>query len=140
MKHMASYIKGLLISPRLLDDNDIYYTGRVFRRSKLSSAQAQFYEKGKLFLWSSFSSTTVQYKKDLEANNTFGDTLFVIDIPESLKSHAVLLEKVSTYPEEREVLILPNVSFQVLEVKKGEFEEMSNVIFLKAVYVITIAL
>jgi len=63
---------------------------------------------------------------DFSPLSEFGDILFVIHIPENLKKYALVLETVSAFPLEREVLLLPNVGFRVKSVEKGPTDDFPN--------------
>jgi len=121
MEKMASYINGLMQSYRYVGSS-YYYSGTVYRRSKLSEKDLSFYTPGKYFCWSAFTSTTVQFTP----TELFGDVLFIIMIPDDKKQYALNLENISDFPEEREVLLLPNIGFKVYSISNGN-EIYSNV-------------
>jgi len=105
----------------LKNDGD-NFSGKVFRRTFMTQKGLEFYKPDLIFVWSSFTSTTM----DFSPSSEFGDILFVIQIPENLKKYALVLENVSAFPLEREVLLLPNVGFSVKSVKKGPTGEFPN--------------
>jgi len=115
MQKMGPIINGLMQSYKTFGD-EYYYTGTVYRRSKLSEKAIAFYESGKSFIWSAFTSTTVEFNEE----DQFGDILFEINIPEDRKQFALYLENISSFPLEREVLLLPNVGYTVKSILKGD--------------------
>jgi hypothetical protein len=108
METMAPIINGLMQSYRNLGEK-YYYFGTVFRRSRLNEDAISFYCLGKSFIWSAFTSTTVIFPFD----DQFGDILFEIMIPNERKQFALNLENISSFPFEKEVLLLPNIGYQV---------------------------
>jgi len=113
MEQLSPFINGLMQSFRYLDPI-VYYCGTVYRRCKLNERGLEFYKKGIMFIWSAFTSTTVEFSP--EAN--FGDILFIIRVPEDKKQYAIKLEEVSDFPLEKEVLLLPNIGYRVLNVDR----------------------
>jgi len=112
----------------------IFFSGIVFRRTKLTSKGLEFYKKGMQFIWSAFSSTTVEFC----ASNNFGDILFVISIPDHMKFYALSLEGISQFPNEREVLLLPNIGYFVKSISNGPnplYPNTTTVIELEVAYV-----
>jgi hypothetical protein len=115
MENMAPLINGLMQSYRNLGDT-YYFSGIVYRRSRLTEKAISFYSPGKSFIWSAFTSTTVEFSSD----DQFGDVLFEIFIPDERKQFALYLENISSFPSEREVLLLPNIGYQVKSIIRGD--------------------
>jgi len=121
MENMAPLINGLMQSYRNLGDT-YYFSGIVYRRSRLTEKAISFYSPGKSFIWSSFTSTTVEFS----AEDEFGDVLFEIFIPDERKQFALYLENISSFPSEREVLLLPNVGYQVKSIISGNQVDLTK--------------
>jgi len=135
MEGLAPYMNGLMKSFKQLDPQ-LFYSGIVYRRCRLTSTQLDFYQEETIFIWSAFTSTTIEFRAgDVD---TFGRSLFIITIPEDKKQYAIQLESVSAVPTEREVLLLPNIAYEVMAVKKGldvQYENVEVVIELSVSYV-----
>jgi len=135
MVSLAPFMNGLMKSYKLLgNDSSYFFSGIVYRRTKLSPKRLEFYKKGMQFVWSAFTSTTVEFCE----SNDFGDVLFVILVPDHMKCYALSLETVSQYPEEREVLLLPNIGYFVKSISHGSnpmYPNTTSVIELEVAYV-----
>jgi len=134
MSMLAPFMNALMRAYQWLNKDEDNFSGTVFRRTFMTQKGLEFYKPGMIFIWSSFTSTTM----DFSASCEFGDILFVIDIPSNLKKYALVLENVSAFPLEREVLLLPNVGFLVKSVEKGptgEYPNTSSIIHMEVSYV-----
>jgi len=135
MISVAPFMNGLMKSYKLLgNDSSYFFSGIVYRRTKLTPKGLEFYKTGMQFIWSAFTSTTVEF---CESNN-FGDILFVISIPDHMKCYALSLEGVSQFPTEREVLLLPNIGYFVKSISNGpnpKYPNTTTVIELEVAYV-----
>jgi len=130
---LAPFMNGLMRSYKFMASS-FYYSGVVYRRTKMSSTGVAFYKPSIQFVWSAFTSTTVDFSTD----NSFGDVLFVITIPPPFQHCALILETLSAFPSESEVLLLPNVGFLVNTVTSGSsssFGNTSTVIVVQVAYV-----
>eukprot|EP01124_Arcella_intermedia_P016352 TRINITY_DN22940_c0_g1_i1.p1 TRINITY_DN22940_c0_g1~~TRINITY_DN22940_c0_g1_i1.p1 ORF type:complete len:430 (-),score=70.89 TRINITY_DN22940_c0_g1_i1:42-1310(-) len=129
---LAPFMNGLMQSFKYMDEG-WYYSGTLYRRARITEKDIEFYSPKTMFVWSSFTSTRTEFSRD----SSFGEVLFIIRIPEDKKPFALRIEKVSDFPEEKEVLVLPNVGFEVLSVKKGvsEWENTSYVIEIQVSYI-----
>jgi len=133
MSTLAPFMNGLMKSYKVLG-NDENYSGIVYRRTKLTPKGLGFYKKGTQFIWSAFTSTTVEFSP----MNNFGDILFVISIPDHMKFYALNLENISSFPTEREVLLLPNIGYRVNSISQGPnatYPNTTTVIELEVSYV-----
>jgi len=123
MSTLAPYMNALMKAYNVLTDDDSYfYSGILFRRTRLTQKGLEFYKPQLQFVWSAFTSTSVEFSSEAQ----FGDILFVISIPEKFKFHALNLEGLSAFPTEREVLLLPNIGFRVKSTTPGPTPEYPN--------------
>jgi len=134
MSMLSPFMNALMRSYQWLTKDNDNFSGTVYRRTSMTQNGLDFYKPETIFVWSSFTSTTVDFIPLCD----FGDILFVINIPHNLRKYALFLENVSAYPLEREVLLLPNVAFIVKSVNKGptrEYPNTSTIVHLEVSYV-----
>ena len=80
----------------------------LYRRTKLTADQQSKYSEGTKFIWTGFTSTSLE-----DTNPEFGPHLFVISIPHKFLSKLPKLDSVSAFPEEHEVLLPCNIGLAV---------------------------
>ena len=105
-KAWGFYIRCLLTTLRLLPP----YTGELFRciPAKLSDVQ-KHYTPGSLVRWNSFSSCTYNASAAWKFSDVEEPVFFAIHVEDGKQ-----ISRYSAYPDEREVLLEPNVVFRVL--------------------------
>jgi len=132
---LAPFMNALMRSYKEMEgDEGNFYTGITYRRTRLTPKFLQFYQPDVQFVWSAFTSTAIEFTTD----EKFGDVLFIISVPEKFKIYALNLENISVFPTEREVLLLPNIGFQVASIEKGPtdaFPNISTIIKIVVAYV-----
>jgi len=109
IKILAPYINGLMSVYNMVKNKSMFYSGTVYRRCRLSNQTLNCYEPDQTFVWASFISTTTE----IQECDTFGRILFVITIPEKFKNCAINVQSLSAYPDENEILLLPNSGYRV---------------------------
>jgi len=135
---LAPYINAVMNMYKEMAGFEAYcYSGITYRRTKLMANHLEFYKPDVQFVWSTFISTTINFYPEA----TFGDVLFVISVSEKYKSYALSLGSISAFPSEGEVLLLPNIGFQVTCIEKGPttaFPNTSAIIKIDVAYVCVI--
>jgi len=126
IKVLAPYMNGLINSYQKLEDGNLFF-GTVYRRTRLSKKDLEFYKPNVLFVWLAFTSTSEVFDS---SSDVFGDTLFVITLPEKFKRCALNMESVSPFKSEKEVLLLPNIGYTVTETQIGPTETYPNTKFI----------
>eukprot|EP00667_Euglena_gracilis_P002083 EG_transcript_2083 len=109
------FIKALLVGmPRC---NDLLLTTllqpadqsiTLYRRTTLQPNHLQLYVEKQRFIWSGFTSTSLQ-----DSAVIFGVHLFVITVPRTFCNKLIHLDGVSAFPNEREILLPCNLGFVV---------------------------
>jgi len=123
IKILAPYMSSLMKSYNYLkQQEDFFYEGVVYRRTKLIGKDLDFYKPSCQFIWSAFTSTTVTF----DSNPQFGDILFVITIPPKYKKYALNIQSVSDFKTEQEILLLPNIGYVVKKIEKGPVDDFPN--------------
>jgi len=91
---LAPFMNALMKSYKEMEGDDgNYYTGITYRRTKLTAKLLQFYQPDVQFVWSAFTSTAMEFTTE----DTFGDVLFIISVPEKFKIYALNLENISVF-------------------------------------------
>jgi len=136
MELLAPYMKVLIESYKIFKgdkDEMTFYEGEneVYRRTKLTPKGLEYYKPDVNFVWSSFTSTSIEFSP----YGDFGNVLFEITIPKKFKEAALCLENVSAFPQEREVLLLPNIAYKVTSVgsNTSKFSNTDHVINVEIV-------
>jgi len=128
MVSLAPYMKALIQSYKNLEgDETNFYSGIVYRRTKLTPKGLEFYKPNIHFVWSAFTSTAIEFNPSGE----FGSILFEITIPENFKKYALCLENVSAFPTEREVLMLPNIAYRVVKFENNSDQYLNTTCVIK---------
>uniref|UniRef100_A0A6B2KZS0 NAD(P)(+)--arginine ADP-ribosyltransferase n=1 Tax=Arcella intermedia TaxID=1963864 RepID=A0A6B2KZS0_9EUKA len=110
IQYLAPLMNMLIHSSDILQhDSNYFYHGVVYRSTRLSEKNLSFYQVNTRFIWRAFTSSTTT----MEPSGKFGDILFQITIPEKFKKFAINVQLVSDYPDEEEILLLPNVGYIV---------------------------
>jgi len=134
LEKLASYANGIIHTYKTLGSKIKFYSGMLYRRTQLTPNQIKCYVPHKTFLWASFTSTTTLF----DTSAQFGDILFVVEVPQKFQHYAMCLDNFSDFPAENEVLLAPNVAYNINSVEKGptiQFPCTSLVITITAVYV-----
>jgi len=106
---LSPIINALLNAYNFIGETNWFYSGTVYRSTRLSATQLSLYKPSETFVWSSFTSTTTEY----DVSGQFGPIVFIIKIPDNFKKSAINLESLSAFQDEQEVLLLPNVGYIV---------------------------
>eukprot|EP00667_Euglena_gracilis_P000755 EG_transcript_755 len=115
LSYFMPFIKALLVGmPRcanlllshLLKPGEPSIT--LYRRTTLQDSQLKLYVVKKRFIWSGFTSTSLE-----DSCAAFGVHLFVITIPRTFCNKLIHLDGVSAFPNEREILLPCNICFGV---------------------------
>jgi len=123
MKILSPYMNCLMKSYEYLKQfDDFFFDGVVYRRTKLVGKDLEFYKPNCQFVWSSFTSTTTTF----DPTGNFGDILFVITIPPKFKKYSLNVQSVSEFSTEQEILILPNVGYNVESVETDPIDLYPN--------------
>jgi len=128
------YACGLIHTYKNLGSKIQFFSGTIYRRTRLTPNQIKSYVPCKTFLWASFTSTTSTF----DPTPQFGDILFVVEVPKKFQGYAMCLDSYSDFPAENEVLLLPNVAYNINSVEKGptiQYPCTTLVITITAVYV-----
>lgn len=97
------------------------YIGTVYRGATLSDEKLQFYVTSDLTtMW--YSNTFLSTSKSRQVAEMFGNTLMIISIEDNsdIQGKAVDISEVSTFPDEKEVLLTPK--YLLFKVKQPEFD------------------
>eukprot|EP01006_Ploeotia_vitrea_P001694 TRINITY_DN105424_c0_g1_i1.p1 TRINITY_DN105424_c0_g1~~TRINITY_DN105424_c0_g1_i1.p1 ORF type:complete len:466 (+),score=31.85 TRINITY_DN105424_c0_g1_i1:54-1451(+) len=118
LRPLAPFVKALCYTLKNTTSNFTHSTfpKSVKRRIKLQPEMAvKQYPVGRLFTWTSFTSTST-----LEPSSKFGNVLFDIEYNNHLNDCGLFLEPFSMCGGEYEVLLPPGCKFKVLQVTGGE--------------------
>ena len=115
LPYFAPFIKCLLLGiPRCTElhlgtRSQVPNNGvTLYRRTQLSASQMVQYTVGTRFIWTGFTSCSLQ-----DTSVHFGEHLFVVFIPSHFYGKVVELEQVSAFPHECEILLPCNIGFIV---------------------------
>eukprot|EP01088_Endostelium_zonatum_P022010 TRINITY_DN906_c0_g1_i1.p1 TRINITY_DN906_c0_g1~~TRINITY_DN906_c0_g1_i1.p1 ORF type:complete len:337 (-),score=26.47 TRINITY_DN906_c0_g1_i1:35-1045(-) len=97
-------------------NNNAMYRGVVFRCMSMPNHDTSFYQHGRKFLWSTFSSTS-KFEDTAQKFRRHDSVLFVIDCDGQGLTYNVDLSTISCYSEQ-EVLLYPYSGFEVRRVEK----------------------
>jgi len=123
MKVLAPFMNSLMnVYDCLKKFENFFFEGVVYRRTKLSGKDLDFYKPNGQFVWSAFTSTTSAF----DPSDQFGDILFVITIPPKYKKYALDIQSVSEYSTEQEILLLPNIGYTIKSIENGPVESFPN--------------
>jgi len=131
MEYLAPFMNALMRSNQYLDQS--YFSGRVYRRVNLDPKELDFYSVGKLFIWRSYTSTSTEF----QTSSNFGKILFIINVSNDFEKYALRVYEFSAFPAEKEILLLPNIGFQVRSITDptSEYPNTTKIITLNILYV-----
>eukprot|EP01006_Ploeotia_vitrea_P015940 TRINITY_DN46338_c0_g1_i2.p1 TRINITY_DN46338_c0_g1~~TRINITY_DN46338_c0_g1_i2.p1 ORF type:complete len:453 (+),score=35.14 TRINITY_DN46338_c0_g1_i2:95-1360(+) len=121
LRALAPYVRALCHTLKVEGSDFSAYTttgscpNTLKRRMKLSNDQLRQYKEGKLFTWTSFTSTSTVEPDPQQ----FGNALFEIDYTDVVHNCSLFMEPFSRSPGEFEVLLPPGCKFKVQSLVGG---------------------